>query len=130
MKEPRRFRVWCLSWEEEEEHGCDVVAYDILGEYPKGQRGVVHVPDSVLYDDGDAAEAYADYVHDQREGYECTWPLTFRVRSADGSTADFEVDREYVTEFHASSVKPAKPAEPAAKPEPEPAEPAVKAGDA
>lgn len=125
MKDLRRFRVWCLSWEEEEEHGCDVVSYDILGDYPKSQRGVVHVPDSILYDDGDAAEAYADYVHDQRDGYESSWPLTFRVRSADGSTADFEVDREHVVEFHASPVKPAKPAAPA-----EAAEPVEKEGGA
>ena len=103
------FRVWCLSWDEEEEHGCDVVAYDILGKYPRGQRGVVHVPNSLLHDAAHAAEAYADYVHDQRDGYECTWPLTFRVRDSDGTTTDFEVDRQYVTEFRASPVKPAKP---------------------
>jgi hypothetical protein len=102
--------VWCLSWDEEEEHGCDVVTYDILGEYPKGQRGVVHVPDTSLHDAADAAEAYADYVHDNRDGYESSWPLTFRVRSADGSTADFEVHRDYVTEFSAYPAKPAKPA--------------------
>ena len=124
MKEPKRFRVWCLSWEEDEEHGHDVVAYDILGEFPKEQRGVVHVPNSVLYDDSDAAEAYADYVHDNRDGYEDTWPLTFRVRSAAGSTADFEVHRDFVTEFSAYPAKPTQLAEPSS------AEPAVQEGDA
>ncbi len=110
MTAPLRFRVWCLSWEEEEDHGCDVVAYDILGEYPRGQRGTIFTPNSVLHDAEDAAEAYADYVYSQRDGYESSWPLTFRVRSADGSTADFEVDTEHVVEFHASPAKPAKPA--------------------
>jgi len=103
VRASRRFRVWCLSWEEDEEHGCDVVTYDICGEYPRDQRGVVHVADTVLLDASDAAEAYADYVHDNRDGWECTWPLMFRVRSSDGSTADFEVDREYVAEFSVRS---------------------------
>lgn len=101
----RCFRVWCLSWEDDEEQGCDVVTYDILGEYPSGQRGVVHVPDTVLHDASDAAEAYADYAHGNRDGWESSWPLTFRVLCPDGSTADFEVDREYVPEFSASPVK-------------------------
>ena len=111
MTKPRRFRVWCLSWDEDEEHGCDVVGYDILGKYPCDQRGVVHVPCTILYDASDAAEAYADYVHDNRDGYESSWPLTFRVRDADGEIADFEVERDYVTEFSAVPVKPVKPAE-------------------
>jgi hypothetical protein len=64
-------------------------------------------------DAADAAEAYADYVHDNCDGYESSWPLTFRVRDVNGAIADFEVDREHVVEFHASPVKPAKPAEPA-----------------
>jgi hypothetical protein len=51
-------------------------------------------------------------VHSQRDGYESSWPLVFRVRSADGTTADFEVDREFVPEFRASPVKAQiKPAE-------------------
>lgn len=110
---PHRFRVWCLSWEEEEEHGADVVAYDILShDYNKRERGVVYAPDRVLYDAAGAAEAYADYVHSARDGYESSWPLVFRVRSSDGSTADFEVDREIVPEFRASPVKvQTKPAE-------------------
>jgi hypothetical protein len=100
-----RYRVWCLSWDEEEEHGCDVVPYDILGEYPRGQRGVVYVPSFSLGSASDAAEAYANYVHDNRDGYESSWPLTFRVRCPDGTTVDFAVDREYVTEFNAVPVR-------------------------
>ena len=104
---PLRYRVWCLSWDEEEEHGADVVGYDILNHDYKlrERRGVVYVPDAVLCDASDAAEAYADYVHASRDGNECTWPLVFRVRCPDGSTADFEVDREYVPEFSAAPVK-------------------------
>ena len=107
MTRPLRYRVWSLSWDEDEEDGADVVGYDIIShDYGKRvPRGIVYVPDTVLFDAGDAAEAYADYVHSQRDGYECTWPLVFRVRCPDGSTADFEVDREYVPEFSATPVK-------------------------
>ena len=108
MTTKKIFRVWCLSWDDDEEHGCDVVAYNILGLRPKGQRGVVHVPSTVLYDAAAAAEAYADYVHGNRDGNESSWPLTFRVRDPDGTVADFEVDRVFVPEFTASPVKPAK----------------------
>lgn len=102
-----RWRVWCLSWDEEEEHdGADVIAYDILQhDYNKRvPRGIVYAPSTTLYDARGAAEAYADYVHSQREGYECTWPLKFRVRDQGGTTTDFEVDREFVPEFTAREV--------------------------
>ena len=59
-----------------------------------------------LHDAGDAAKAYADYAHGNRDGWESSWPLTFRVRCPDGSIQDFEVAREYVPEFSASPVKP------------------------
>jgi hypothetical protein len=100
-----RYRVWCLSWEEEEESGGDVVAYDILGDRPRDRRGVIDVPSTVLHDASDAAEAYADYVYRMRDGYEDTWPLTFRVRGPDGQIADFKVDCQHVPEFSASRVK-------------------------
>ncbi len=104
---PLRYRVWCLSWGEEEEHGADVVGYDIFShDYNKrAQRGVVEVPNTVLHDAAAAAEAYANYVHSHREGYDSSWPLAFRVRGADGSTADFEVEREVVPEFSATPIK-------------------------
>ena len=107
MSTGRSYRAWCLSWDEEEAHGCDVVPYDILGEYPRGRRGVVHVPDTRLRDAADAAEAYARHAHDQRDGWDSSWPLVFRVRDPDGATCDFEVDREYVTEFRAAPVRAA-----------------------
>lgn len=109
MSVSRRFRVWCLSWEDDEAHGCDVVTYDILGEYPRGQRDVVYVPDTILHDASDAAEAYADYAHRNRDGWESSWPLTFRVLCPDGSTADFEVDRECVPKFKALPVRSTAP---------------------
>ncbi len=100
------FHVWCLTWEEDESHGADVVAYDILNhDYQKGKRGVVYVPSTCLYDASAAAEAYADYVYRQRDGWEDTWPLVFRVRGPDGQVADFEVDCAHVPEFSASRVK-------------------------
>ena len=104
------YRVWCLSWDEEEEHGADVVSYDILShDYGKRERrGVVYVPDTVLFDASDAAEAYADYVHGNRDGNESSWPLVFRVRGPDGTTVDFEVDREFVPEFSATPINPGK----------------------
>lgn len=101
-----RYRVWCLSWGEEEEHGADVVGYDIFShDYAREERGVVYIPSTSLGTPAGAAEAYADYVHGNRDGYEATWPLAFRVRCSDGSTADFEVAREYVAEFRASPIK-------------------------
>ncbi len=108
MTAPICYRVWCVSWDDEEEYGSDVVGYDILSPYPKAERGVVFVPSILLHDAGDAAEAYADYAHDNRDGYESTWPLVFRVRCPDGSVQDFEVDREYVAEFSSSPVKRAR----------------------
>lgn len=106
MSEVVRYHVWCLSWEDKEEYGSDVVGYDILNhDYATQERGVVYVSSFSLGSAADAAEAYADYAHDQRDGYESSWPLVFRVRCPDGSIQDFEVNRDFVTEF---SAKPAK----------------------
>lgn len=102
----RRYRVWCLSWEDGEDEGSDVVAYDILShDGGRERRGAIYVPDTVLHSASDAAEAYADHAHGQRDGYEGTWPLLFRVRNPDGSFQDFEVDRALVPEFTASPVQ-------------------------
>jgi len=101
------YRVWCLSWDEEEENGADIVGYDIFShDYNKRvPRGVVYVPNTVLYDAASAAEAYADYVFSAKDGNESSWPLMFCVRCPDGTTADFEVDCQHVPEFSASPVK-------------------------
>ena len=99
------YRVWCLSWNEDEEQGADVVSYDILGECPPDRRHVIQVPDTVLHDAADAAEAYGDYVYRMRDAYEDTWPLTFRVRGPDDQVGDYTVDCQHVPEFSASPVK-------------------------
>ena len=106
MTAARPYRAWCLSWEEDEGDGKDLVGYDILThDYNKKTRGVVYVASLHLYDAGDAAEAYADYVHSNCDGCESSWPLTFRVRSPDGSIDDFSVDRDFEPVFTARSVK-------------------------
>lgn len=104
MRTLPRYRVWCLSWEDTEEDGTDVVVYDILShDYRTQDRRSIYVP---YGDPSDAAEAYADFAHSNRDGYECTWPLMFRVRCQDGTLVDFEVDREIVPEFSARPIKP------------------------
>lgn len=104
------YRVWCLSWDDSEEAGSDVVAYDIMNhDFESARRGAIYVPNTVLHSASDAAEAYADYAHDHRDGYECTWPLQFRVRGPEGSVQDFDVDRESVPVFtaHPARMPPA-----------------------
>ena len=106
MKEAPPYRVWCLSWDQDENDGKDIVGYDIMThDYSKKTRGVVYVADMNLCDAGDAAEAYADYVHSDRDGWDSSWPLNFRVRSPDGMLEDFSVDREFEPVFTARTIK-------------------------
>jgi len=113
---PVRYRVWCLSWEDSEEDGSDVVSYDFMNhDYEKQDRGVIYVPYVSLGEPAEAAEAYAEYAHDERSGYEDTWPLVFRVRCPDGTTCDFKVDCDYAPQFSASFVKPSAKAAEAAE---------------
>jgi len=101
-----RYRVWCLSWEEDDEQGADVVVYDIMRhDLASEVRGVVYAPNISVSSPADAAKRYAEHVYRQRDGWEATWPLAFRVRSPDGSMADFEVSCEHVPEFRASPLK-------------------------
>lgn len=99
-----KFRVWCLSWDDTESEGRDVVSYDPITGKPIPRKGEIGA--SFLSSPGDAAEAYADWAHDNRDGHEDRWPLKFRVRSEDGTVQDFDVEREFVTEFSARAVKP------------------------
>jgi hypothetical protein len=96
-----KYRVWCLSWEDDEEYGHDVIPYDSAAEGIRERKGVLSVS-RFLCDAADAAEAYADYCHGNRDGWEATWPLVFRVRLPDGTTEDYEVEREAVPQFTAS----------------------------
>lgn len=100
------FHVWCLSWDQDEDDGADIVGYDIFThDYnKKKQRGIVFVANVSLGDASDAAEAYADHVHSNCDGSESSWPLVFRVRSPDGSIQDFSVDRDYDPVFSAALV--------------------------
>lgn len=102
MTQQPHYRVWCLSWDDRKEDGTDIVTSH---NYATAKRGVVYVP-CLVSSAADAARAYAEYVvFRQRDGWEATWPLEFRVRSPDGSTADFEVTCEHVPEFNAFPVK-------------------------
>jgi hypothetical protein len=100
------FRVWCLSWDEDDAQGADVLVYDITThDYASQVRGVVYAPNISVSSPADAARAYAEHVYRQRDGWDASWPLAFRVRSADGSEADFEVTCEQVPEFCATPLK-------------------------
>lgn len=106
MTVPVRYRVWCLSWEDDEEAGSDIVSYDPMHhDYSKQERSAIYVPYGSRGTPAAAAEEYADYAHDQRDGNESNWPLVFRVRCPDGTTCDFEVHRAYVPEFRAKALK-------------------------
>lgn len=86
-----RYRVWCLSWDDEEEHGSDIVS-DPTGLLPV-ERHTIHVAYRNVDCAVEAAELYAEWAYDNRDGYECRWPLEFRVRKPDGTTQDVSVDR-------------------------------------
>lgn len=94
-----RYRVWCLTWEDDEAHGLDIAWYRFSEGEPPPTKGTLYSWEVV--DPESAAEVYAAYAHDNRDGYEDTWPLAFRVRCPDGSTVDIEVEREYEPRFTA-----------------------------
>jgi hypothetical protein len=48
-----------------------------------------------------AAELYAAHFHNQRDGWECTWPIEFVVHDGEQYFL-IEIDREMVAEFWAS----------------------------
>lgn len=107
MSGVKRYRVWCLSYDDEEEHGRDVVSSSV----PDCDRAGAIVA-TWANSAEDAAEAYAEYAHDHRDGWEDTWPLKFRVRCPDGTTEDFEVERDYSPTFSASAIERKRPQEP------------------
>lgn len=100
------YRVWCLSWDDTEEDGKDVVAANILTAIARPPTRLDPIEVYHQLDAAEAVEAYADYAHDHRDGNESTWPLVFRVRSPDGTLQDFEVDRDFEPTFSAFPVKP------------------------
>lgn len=110
-----KFLVWCTSYDDTEDDACSVecAPYTVLCEYTRRRITVYSLRDAAH-----AAEVYARYVHGQRDGWESTWPLQFRVKhclpidvvaaSWDGLIEDFEVDREVVPEFTASRPRAAR----------------------
>jgi hypothetical protein len=53
----------------------------------------------------DAARQYAEYFHNQRDGWECTWPREFVVHDGEQYFI-VEVERETVPEFWCRKPKP------------------------
>ena len=101
------FHVWCLSWDDTEEDGKDVVTVDLLAALnrPRSKHGPIEVGHGL--DAEAAAEEYASYAHDRRDGNESTWPLVFRVRGPDGTLQDFSVDRDFDPTFRAAPLRKA-----------------------
>lgn len=53
-----------------------------------------------------AAEEYAEHYHDNRDGWECSWPISFTVARPDGLVlGTVEVDREMQAVFRGSVLK-------------------------
>lgn len=106
IKPGERYRAWCLSWEDTEEEGTDIVIYDVYShhDYQADTRRVIYASNIACHDASDVAELYANFIHGNRDGYESSWPLTIRVRCPTGPLIDFEVDREIVPEFTASEI--------------------------
>lgn len=91
------YRVWV---EGEADDGHDVTC-GVPGPLP---RDTMASPYGEAMSASDAAEVYADHIHSHHEGYEFTWPITFRLRSPDGTEEDFEVSRDFDPVFRASKV--------------------------
>lgn len=52
-----------------------------------------------------AAEYHASIFHSKYDGWEATWPVTFRVKNlATGKMFDIEVERHTVPEFEAGKI--------------------------
>lgn len=103
-----KFRVWCTSWGETDEDGMDVEKCSLNEQIDDiiGNRMSMQIIRSPFVDDAmDAAEKYAEYAHDHRDGYESSWPLNFRVRAEDGTISDFEIDRDFEPIFSAAPIK-------------------------
>lgn len=98
------YLVWCLSWDDTEEQATTIQSYDPVVGSRIDTRLLYEVPFYSLESPKEAAEVYADWIHARRDAWEATWPLTFRVRSPDGTEQDFEVDRAMVPEFSARKV--------------------------
>lgn len=100
------YKVWYA--EETEEDGAEIAGYDpIYDGWRADTSRRIWVPfrSAASLDAEEAAEKYADYFHYQRDGWECTWPLTFHVRCPDGTLEKYEVAREAVYEFNGAKIR-------------------------
>lgn len=78
-----KFLVWCTSYADTEDDACSVECIPIsISDAEYSSRRIVEY---TLRGAADAAERYARFVHNQRDGWELTWPLQFRVKHADAS---------------------------------------------
>lgn len=70
------------------------------------RRGILYPETSAPVTDArEAAELYAEYFHNQCDGWESTWPLEFVVHDGEHYFR-IEVEREMAPDFHASKPKP------------------------
>ena len=54
-----------------------------------------------------AASEYAEYYHDNRDGWESSWPIVFSLADETGKyLGDVSVDRESVPHFYGRAVVP------------------------
>lgn len=84
------YRVWRPLHDETEETG--------------GQRGKPAEYGAI--DERSAALYHANVCHAHRDGWEWSWPVTFRVKNmATGKVWDIEVERHSVPEFVANTPK-------------------------
>lgn len=94
------YKVWLADDEGEE---CGITYLDRPASDDVSDRFNIGNSKKWALDARDAVKLYADYFHSQRDGWECTWPLTFRVRCPDGQVLDYEVERHTVPEFEVES---------------------------
>ena len=86
------FKVWCAD---ESEAGAKLCPRD-----PPALGTMMW--DRWARDAEDAAETYAEYFHNNRDGHECSWPVEFLVRDmATNVVHSFSVDRDYDPTFSA-----------------------------
>lgn len=73
-----------------------------IPKYGETKKGA-HQYETAFHDDLDlAVEDFADYYHDNMDGWESQWPLTVCVANENGDLLGiFKVEREYQTVFSA-----------------------------
>jgi len=97
-----KMRVWILD----EFKDCDEDEREDLSWSVPDRRGILYPENAWRCDDPrEAAKVFAEYFHNQRDGWECTWPIEVVVHDGDRYWI-VEVARETVPEFLAAKPKP------------------------